>query len=66
MQLALAFFFGCRGQIAAGKAISQQLNVIGQRNVRAAAVGGVHIFIVSHLERVIDERMQFRKRYFRY
>ena len=42
MQLALAFFFGCRGQIAAGKAISQQLDVIGQRNVRAAAVGGVH------------------------
>ena len=26
----------------------------------------LHIFIVSHLERVIDERMQFRKRYFRY
>ena len=25
----------------------------------------LHIFIVSHLERVIDERMQFRKRYFR-
>ena len=42
MQLALAFFFGCRGQIAAGKAISQQLDVIGQRNVRAAAVGRVH------------------------
>ena len=42
MQLALAFFLGCRGQIAAGKAISQQLDVIGQRNVRAAAVGGVH------------------------
>ena len=42
MQLALAFFLGCRGQIAAGKAISQQLNVIGQRNVRAAAVGGIH------------------------
>ena len=26
----------------------------------------LHIFIVSHLEGVIDERMQFRKRYFRY
>ena len=42
MQLALAFLLGCRGQIAAGKAISQQFHVIGQRNVSAAAVGGVH------------------------
>ena len=25
----------------------------------------LHIFIVTHLERVIDERMQFRKRHFR-
>ena len=41
MQLALAFFLGCRGQIAAGKAISQQFHVVGQRNVRTAAISRI-------------------------
>ena len=41
MELPLAFFFGSRAQVIAGKVVSQQFYIVGQRNVRAAAVGRV-------------------------
>ena len=41
MEQPLAFFFGGRAQVIAGKVVSQQFYIVGQRNVRAAAVGRV-------------------------
>ena len=41
MELPLAFFFGDRAQVIAGKVVSQQFYIVGQCNVRAAAVGRV-------------------------
>ena len=41
MELPLAFFFGGGTQVATGEAVSQQFYIVGQRDVRAAAISRV-------------------------
>ena len=45
MELPLAFFLGGNTQVATGKAIPQQFYVVGQRDVRTAAVSRIqHLY----------------------
>ena len=41
MELPLAFFFGGGTQVATGEAVSQQFYIVGQCDVRTAAVGRI-------------------------
>lgn len=45
MELPLAFFFGGGTQVATGEAVSQQFYIVGQRDVRTAAVSRIqHLY----------------------